>query len=219
MARVLLVEDEAGVRLALRLGLERAGFAVIEAASAAEAWERFLEADLVVLDWMLPDEPGLRLLERLRGHPRGERLPVLMLTAKGAEADRVAGLMGGADDYLVKPYSLAELVARLKALLRRAGKLGEIRRGALILDLDRRRASLEGTPITLTRREFDLLAALAAEPGRVFTREMLLDRVWGPDYLGTPRTVDQHVAQLREKLGPGWIETVRGRGYRFLEEA
>ena len=215
---MLVVEDEAAVRLALKLGLLRAGFEVIEAASAAEAWERFRQADVVVLDWMLPDEPGLRLLERLRQDPRGERLPVLMLTAKSAEADRVAGLMGGADDYLVKPYSLAELVARLRALLRRVGKLGVIRRGALLLDLDRRRASLEGRPITLTRREFDLLAALAAEPGRVFTREMLLDRVWGPEYLGTPRTVDQHVAQLREKLGPGWIETVRGQGYRFVGE-
>ena len=219
MARVLVVEDEAAVRLALRLGLERAGFAVVEAASAAEAWARFPQADVVVLDWMLPDEPGLRLLERLRQDPRGERLPVLMLTAKSAEGDRVAGLLGGADDYLVKPYSLAELVARLKALLRRVGKLGEIRRGALALDLDRRRASLAGRPLSLTRREFDLLATLAAEPGRVFSREALLDKVWGPDYFGTPRTVDQHVAQLREKLGAGWIETVRGQGYRFSEEA
>jgi DNA-binding response OmpR family regulator len=218
VARVLVVEDEASVRLALKLGLERAGFAVVEAASAAEAWGRFADVDLVVLDWMLPDEPGLRLLERLRGHPRGQRLPVLMLTAKGAEADRVAGLLGGADDYLTKPYSLAELVARLKALLRRAGKLGEIRRGALFLDLDRRQVFLAGRALSLTRREFDLLATLAAEPGRVFTREMLIDRVWGADYLGTPRTVDQHVAQLREKLGPGWIETVRGQGYRFSEE-
>ncbi len=214
-----MVEDEAAVRLALRLGLERAGFAVVEAASAAEAWARFPQADVVVLDWMLPDEPGLRLLERLRQDPRGERLPVLMLTAKSAEGDRVAGLLGGADDYLVKPYSLAELVARLKALLRRVGKLGEIRRGALALDLDRRRASLAGRPLSLTRREFDLLATLAAEPGRVFSREVLLDKVWGPEYLGTPRTVDQHVAQLREKLGAGWIETVRGQGYRFSEEA
>ncbi len=214
-----MVEDEAAVRLALRLGLERAGFAVVEAASAAEAWARFPQADVVVLDWMLPDEPGLRLLERLRQDPRGERLPVLMLTAKSAEADRVAGLMGGADDYLVKPYSLAELIARLKALLRRVGKLGEIRRGALALDLDRRRAFLAGRALALTRREFDLLATLAAEPGRVFSREALLDKVWGPDYLGTPRTVDQHVAQLREKLGAGWIETVRGQGYRFSEEA
>jgi len=214
-----VVEDEAAVRLALRLGLERAGFAVVEAASAAEAWARFPQADVVVLDWMLPDEPGLRLLERLRQDPRGERLPVLMLTAKSAEGDRVAGLLGGADDYLVKPYSLAELVARLKALLRRVGKLGEIRRGALALDLDRRRASLAGRPLSLTRREFDLLATLAAEPGRVFSREVLLDKVWGPEYLGTPRTVDQHVAQLREKLGAGWIETVRGQGYRFSEEA
>jgi len=216
---VLVVEDEAAVRLALKLGLLRAGFEVIEAASAAEAWERFRQADVVVLDWMLPDEPGLRLLERLRQDPRGERLPVLMLTAKSAEADRVAGLMGGADDYLVKPYSLAELVARLKALLRRVGKLGEIRRGALTLDLDRRRAFLAGRALALTRREFDLLVTLAAEPGRVFSREALLDKVWGPDYLGTPRTVDQHVAQLREKLGAGWIETVRGQGYRFSEEA
>ncbi len=124
MARILLVEDEPGVRLALRLLLARAGHEVIEAETAREAWARWREAELVLLDWMLPDEPGLRWLERLREDPAGARLPVLMLTARAAEGDRVAGLLGGADDYLTKPYSEAELLARIQALLRRSGRPG-----------------------------------------------------------------------------------------------
>ncbi len=215
MARILLVEDEPGVRLALRLLLARAGHRVIEAETAREAWERWREAELVLLDWMLPDEPGLRWLKRLREDPAGERLPVLMLTAKAAEGDRVAGLLGGADDYLTKPFSEAELLARIEALLRRSGYGKALRVGGLELDPEARRVRLEGREVPLTPREFDLLAVFLAAPGRVFTRDELLDRVWGPGYLGTPRTVDQHVAQLREKLGPDWIETVRGRGYRF----
>ncbi|WP_024119223.1 winged helix-turn-helix domain-containing protein, partial [Thermus thermophilus] len=129
-----------------------------------------------------------------------------------------------ADDYLVKPFAVEELLARLEALLRRAGKRKVLRRGPLLLDLERMEARLEGNPLPLTRREFALLAYLAERPGRVCTREELLEAVWGPDYLGTPRTVDQHVLQLREKLGedpkaPRFLETVRGVGYRFREEA
>ena len=215
MARILLVEDEPGVRLALRLLLARAGHEVIEAETAREAWARWREAELVLLDWMLPDEPGLRWLERLREDPAGARLPVLMLTARAAEGDRVAGLLGGADDYLTKPYSEAELLARIQALLRRIGRSGRLRVGGLELEPEARRVRLGGREVRLSPREFELLATLASAPDRVFTRDELLDRVWGRDYLGTPRTVDQHVAQLREKLGPGWIETVRGRGYRL----
>ena len=215
MARILLVEDEPGVRLALRLLLARAGHEVIEAETAREAWARWREAELVLLDWMLPDEPGLRWLERLREDPAGARLPVLMLTARAAEGDRVAGLLGGADDYLTKPYSEAELLARIQALLRRSGRSGRLRVGGLELEPEARRVRLGGREVRLSPREFELLATLASAPDRVFTRDELLDRVWGRDYLGTPRTVDQHVAQLREKLGPGWIETVRGRGYRL----
>jgi DNA-binding response OmpR family regulator len=222
MSRLLVVEDEPAVRMGLRLSLSRAGHQVLEAASAGEAWPLVEQADLVLLDWMLPDEPGVRLLERLRSDGRYETLPVLMLTARSGESDRVEGLNRGADDYLTKPFSTPELLARVQALLRRSGRSGRIERGALMLDLERHQAYLRGTPLELTRREFDLLAFLARHPGRVYTREELLERVWGQEFMGTARTVDQHVAQLREKLqedpkSPLYLETLRGVGYRFRE--
>lgn len=222
MPKLLVVEDEPAVRMGLRLSLSRAGYQVLEAATATEAWEQLPQADLVVLDWMLPDEPGVRLLERLRRDGRYENLPVLMLTARAGEGDRVEGLTRGADDYLTKPFSTPELLARIQALLRRSGKSGRIERGGLALDLERHQASLDGQLLDLTRREFDLLAFLARHPGRVYSREELLERVWGPEFMGTARTVDQHVAQLREKLQedpklPRFLETLRGVGYRFRE--
>lgn len=222
MPKLLVVEDEPAVRMGLRLSLSRAGHQVLEASTATEAWEQLPQADLVVLDWMLPDEPGVRLLERLRRDGRYENLPVLMLTARAGEGDRVEGLTRGADDYLTKPFSTPELLARIQALLRRSGKSGRIERGGLALDLERHQASLDGQPLDLTRREFDLLAFLARHPGRVYSREELLERVWGPEFMGTARTVDQHVAQLREKLQedpklPRFLETLRGVGYRFRE--
>ena len=218
---MLLVEDEPAVRLGVRLALERAGHRVLEASRAQEAWDLLKEAEAVVLDWMLPDEPGIRFLERVRQGAYSQ-LPVLMLTARAEVRDRVEGLSRGADDYLVKPFATEELLARLEALLRRAGKRKVLKRGPLLLDLERLEASLEGRPLPLTRREFELLAFLAQRPGRVYTREELLEAVWGQDFLGTPRTVDQHILQLREKLGedpkaPRFLETVRGVGYRFKE--
>jgi DNA-binding response OmpR family regulator len=221
VATVLLVEDERAVRLGVRLALERAGHRVLEAENAREAWPLLKEAEAVILDWMLPDEPGIKLLERMRQGAFAE-LPVLLLTARSEVRDRVEGLSQGADDYLVKPFATEELLARLEALLRRAGKRKVLRRGPLLLDLERMEASLEGKPLPLTRREFALLAFLAQHPGRVYTREELLEAVWGPEYWGTPRTVDQHILQLREKLGedpktPRFLETVRGLGYRFKE--
>ncbi|WP_457630400.1 response regulator transcription factor [Oceanithermus sp.] len=217
MARVLVVEDEPALRFSLERSLLRAGFDVTVAASAAEGWEHLADADVLVLDWMLPDEDGLRFLARLRRTPAYESLPVLMLTARASEADRVEGLLGGADDYLTKPFSTAELAARLTALLRRGRPPLRLERGRLRIDRERMEVCLDGEDVSLTRREFDLLAFLAAHPGRVYAREELLERVWGADFAGTSRTVDQHVAQLREKLGREWIETVRGRGYRFRE--
>ncbi len=217
---MLLVEDEAAVRLGLRLALERAGHRVLEAESARAAWPLLKAAEVVVLDWRLPDEPGVSLLDRMR--EKGLETPVLMLTARAEPKDKVEGLRRGADDYLAKPFLMEELLARLEALLRRARPRRVIQRGPLVLDLDRLEAHLEGRPIPLTRREFELLAFLARRPGRVYTREELLEAVWG-EYLGTPRTVDQHILQLREKLGedprsPRFLETVRGVGYRFREE-
>ncbi|WP_018466536.1 response regulator transcription factor [Calidithermus timidus] len=222
MPRLLVVEDEPAVRMGLRLSLSRAGHQVLEAATAGEAWPLVEQADLVLLDWMLPDEPGVRLLERLRSDSRYENLPILMLTARSGESDRVEGFTRGADDYLTKPFSTPELLARVQALLRRSGRSGRIERGALVLDLERHQAYLHNTPLDLTRREFDLLAFLARHPGRVYTREELLERVWGQEFMGTARTVDQHVAQLREKLqenpkSPLYLETLRGVGYRFRE--
>ncbi len=217
MARVLVVEDEASLRFLLERGLRQAGFEVLTAADAGEGWTLLSEADVVVLDRMLPDEDGLGFLARLRRTPRYENLPVLMLTARAAEKDRVEGLLGGADDYLTKPFSMSELAARLVALLRRAPARDLLKRGGLTIDPQRFEVRLATKPVELTRREFDLLYFLARNPGRVYGREKILERVWGPDFFGTARTVDQHVAQLREKLGSGWIETVRGKGYRFVE--
>jgi len=211
---VLLVEDDDVLREVVAHNLATTGFAVSEARSAGEAWASWDAADVVVLDWMLPDEPGVRLLARARS--RGDDTPVLILTAKAREADRVEGLETGADDYLVKPFSHAELVARLRALLRRARGRRRASLGALEVDEDAGEARLRGRRLELTRREFELLAYLVANAGRVLTRGELLDAVWGRDFVGTERTVDQHVAQLRARLGAGWIETVRGRGYRMV---
>ena len=215
--RVLVLEDDATVRELVGFHLRRAGFQVIEAGSATSAWPSVGNADLVVLDWMLPDEPGLVFLRRLRDRNGGAEVPVLMLTARATEMDRIEGLESGADDYLVKPFSVAELVARVRALLRRIQPADRVQVGPLLVDSRQGRVSLGGIPKELTRREFELIRFLAAHPGRVFSRSELLDRVWGEDFIGTERTVDQHVAQLRSQLGSGLIETVRGRGYRLVD--
>ena len=214
-AHILVTEDEPAVRELLSFHLTQAGFRVTEAETLEEAWKHVSEADAVVLDWMLPDGSGVDWLQRLRQTAKGERQPVLMLTARASETDKVRGLNSGADDYLVKPFSAAELVARLRALLRRTEPARVHKVGALTLDERQGNASYAGRPLTLTRREFELLAFLCRSPGRVFSRTELLDRVWGEDFLGTERTVDQHVAQLRALLNADLIETVRGRGYRL----
>jgi DNA-binding response OmpR family regulator len=216
-AAVLIIEDDDGVRELLALHLGRAGFHTLTAEDAGQGWFRLPEADVVVLDRMLPDQSGDDLLRRLRADADLSRLPVLMLTARASEVDRVGGLEAGADDYLVKPFSTPELVARLRALLRRAPARRGARVGDLTVDVEAARVQKRGRDVELTRREFELIAFLAAHPGRVFGRGELLDRVWGEDFLGTERTVDQHVAQLRQRLGEGVIETVRGRGYRLVD--
>lgn len=214
-ARVLIIEDDAAVRELVVLHLERAGFEALEAATAAEGWSLRKAADVIVLDRMLPDESGDSFLRRLREADAAPGVPVLMLTARSSEVDRVGGLDAGADDYLTKPFSAPELVARLRALLRRLPARRQLQVGDLRIDLDGARVMRGDEELQLTRREFDLLAHLASDPGRVYTRTQLLDQVWGNDFVGTERTVDQHIAQLRQRLGDDLIETLRGRGYRL----
>lgn len=215
---ILIVEDEPAVRELVVLHLARAGFATQAVGTAAEAWRVLGSADLVVLDRMLPDASGDDFLGRMRSDPRHANVPVMMLTARASEVDRVEGLEAGADDYLVKPFSAPELVARVRALLRRMPARRRHTFGDLEIDLEAAEVRLAGRPVDLTRREFDLVAFLAGHPGRVFTRSELLDRVWGEDFVGTERTVDQHVAQVRRRLGDDRIDTVRGRGYRWFDD-
>jgi DNA-binding response OmpR family regulator len=222
---VLVVEDELGVREAVRFHLEQAGYSVRACGSAREAWDQLSNVSAVVLDWMLPDESGVHWLSRLRANTTFAGLPVLMLTARAGERDRVEGLDAGADDYLTKPFSAAELAARVRALLRRVGTDGRkslVRLGSLEIDQDAGEARLAGRILNLTRREFDLLAFMGAHAGRVYSRQELLDRVWGLEFVGGERTVDQHITQLRAILeenltAPKFLETVRGKGYRMRE--
>jgi len=215
-AKVLVIEDDDAIRELVAFHLSRAGLEVVEAADAAGGTRALEGSDVVVLDWMLPDASGIAWLRRLRDGERSAT-PVLMLTARASEVDRVQGLDAGADDYLVKPFSAAELVARVRALLRRVRPQRRFSIGDLVVDVDTARVTLREREVVLTRREFALLAFLAGHPGRVFNRTELLDRVWGEDFIGTDRTVDQHVAQLRARIGAARIETVRGRGYRLVE--
>ncbi len=220
MAKVLVVDDDPAIREILRAYLSREGYELLEADDGEAALELAPQADLVVLDLMLPKLDGWAVAERLR-ELRPE-LPVLMLTARGEEEERVRGLELGADDYVTKPFSPRELVARVKALLRRVGLKEELRYGELVIRPHTREVFLHGEPLHLSRLEFDLLLLLARHPGMVFSRDRLLERVWGEDFFGVDRVVDVHVAALRKKLGddpehPRYIETVRGVGYRFKE--
>lgn len=223
--RILVVEDEPGIRKVVRAYLERAGYEVLEASRGEEALEMAASRrpSLVILDLMLPGIPGEEVCRRLR---RESEVPIIMLTARAQEDDRVAGLGLGADDYVIKPFSPRELVARVKAVLRRAGRpSGEpLRRGDLVIDPERHEVTRAGEVIPLTPSEFRLLYALAREPGRVFTREELVARVAGEDFEGFDRTVDAHVKNLRQKLGdsarqPRYIASVYGVGYRFVGES
>ncbi len=222
MASVLLVDDDPAIREILGAYLRREGHRVLEAATGAEALEKAGEADLVVLDLMLPELDGWQVARRLR--EAGSEVPILMLTARGEEEERVKGFELGADDYVTKPFSPREVVARVRALLRRFGHRDRLVYGPLEIRPQERKVFLEGRPMALSKLEFDLLLTLAQHPGLVYSRERLLDRVWGGDFYGVDRVVDVHVAALRKKLGddpehPRFIETVRGVGYRFLGDA
>jgi two-component system response regulator RegX3 len=214
--RVLLVEDEESVAEPLATGLRREGFDVTWVANAADAIEA-PEHDLVLLDLRLPDRDGYEVCRELRAR---SSVPIIVISARGEEVDRVVGLELGADDYLVKPFGFRELLARINAVTRRVGErapaAATLRLGALTIDSDGRRVLLGGDELELTAKEFDLLTALAARPGAVVSRQRLLDEVWnGRHHLAT-KTIDVHVASLRRKLGdPAWIQTVRGIGFRL----
>jgi two-component system phosphate regulon response regulator PhoB len=223
--RILVVDDEPDLLDLVRLSLLEAGFSVETAASGQQALEALRRAapELVVLDLMLPDMSGTEVCRFIRGRPELADVLVLMLTAKSEEVDRIVGFELGADDYVTKPFSPRELVLRVRALLRRrAGTGGErnlLERDDVRVDLDRHRCWVGGEEVALTAKEFQLLATLMRRPGRVLTRERLLDEIWGSDVTVTMRTIDTHLKRLREKLGPGGdlIETVRGVGYRFSD--
>jgi two-component system, OmpR family, phosphate regulon response regulator PhoB len=225
-ARIMIVEDEEPLTLLLRYNLEAEGYAVDTAARGDEAEVKLKEAapDLVVLDWMLPGMSGIELCRRLRARPETERLPIIMLTARGEESERIRGLATGADDYIVKPFSVPELVARIRALLRRARPervASKLAAGDLELDRETRCVSRATREVHLGPTEFRLLEFLMQSPGRVFSREQLLDGVWGRDVYIDERTVDVHVGRLRRALNRGRasdpIRTVRGTGYSFDE--
>jgi len=217
---ILVVEDEDAIADPLVAGLEREGYDVSRVATGESALEAS-PADLVLLDLRLPDLDGLDVCKQLRER---SRVPIIVLTARGEEADRVVGLELGADDYVVKPYGLRELIARIRAVMRRAAALGgtsgPLRAGELEVDERSRRATLAGRELKLTPKEFELLAALARDPGAAVSRQRLLAEVWQTSWYGSSKTIDVHVAALRRKLGDaGWIETVRGVGFRLRARA
>lgn len=227
MAKVMIVEDEEAVSLMLRYNLEAEGFEVEQAFRGDEADIRLKEItpDLLLLDWMLPGLSGIELCRRLRARPETERLPVIMLTARGEESERVRGLATGADDYVVKPFSVPELIARVKAMLRRAKPetvSNLLTAGDIELDRETRRVRRSAREIHLGPTEFRLLEFLMQSPGRVFSREQLLNGVWGHDVYVDERTVDVHVGRLRKSINRGRvrdpIRTVRGSGYSFDEK-
>ena len=228
--RILLVDDEQPIQTLLSFPLQRDGYEVVQASDGREALSRFDETpfDLVVLDVMLPRMDGLEVCRRLRA--KGSTVPIIMLTAKSEEIDKVLGLELGADDYITKPFSMREFRSRVKAALRRAsmGRAegngdGLVQSGGLRIDPAKRTVTRDGEPITTTYVEFEILLALSSAPGRVFTRDMLLARVWGDSAYRDPRTIDVHIRHLREKLEadpkePEYLFTVRGVGYRFRDQ-
>lgn len=236
MTRILVVEDEESYRDPLTYQLIREGFDVVEAATGTEALERYDAegADLVLLDLMLPGLPGTEVCRELR--QRGD-VPVIMLTAKDTEIDKVVGLELGADDYVTKPYSFRELLARVRAVLRRRSPAaaqdgaagleeehdGVLEVGPVRMDVDRHTVLVGGEPVALPLKEFDLLELLMRNAGRVLTRGQLIDRVWGPDYVGDTKTLDVHVKRIRAKIepdpgAPRYLLTVRGLGYKLADD-
>mgnify|MGYP001004446407 CR=1 FL=1 len=224
MQKILVADDDENIVELISLYLRKEGFAVIAARDGGEALQKIAqqEPDLVLLDIMMPVKDGWEVCREVR---QRYRVPVIMLTARGEAYDKILGLELGADDYITKPFNPRELVARVKAVLRRSRRAGEggrrLRYRDLVIDLDEFAVFREGRPLSLTRKELELLWLLASEPNRVFSREQLLSQIWGYDYTGDTRTVDTHIKRLRRKLSAGenWrIGTVWGVGYKFEVE-
>jgi len=234
MSHILVVEDESAIAELISINLRHAGFEVTIAATAEQAQAAVdgVLPDLIILDWMLPGQSGLALAKRWRGEARTRELPVIMLTARADEADKIAGLDAGADDYLTKPFSPRELLARIQAMLRRPRASTTSAQppaeapprvfGGLSIDVAGREVRCDGVEVTLTRTEFDVLEALSARPSLVYSRRQLIDAVWDQTWVGDEHLVDVHVGHLRRKLGddpssPRYVRTVRGIGYRMGE--
>jgi DNA-binding response OmpR family regulator len=212
---VLVVEDDPGIAASLVLGLERAGYRARGVGTGREALAAVPEPDVVLLDLGLPDLDGIEVCRRMRSRSGAA---IIVVTARGEEADRVAALDEGADDYLVKPFGLAELLARIRAVLRRVHPSDSelLRHGPLAVDPRTRKVAVDGREVALTPKEFDILECLAADPGRVVTRQEVLERAWDAHWYGPTKVLDVHIAALRRKLGvPGLVETVYGRGFRL----
>ncbi len=227
-ARILVVEDEPDIQELIRYHLDQAGFQVETASNGNVALQalRRRRPNLVVLDLMLPDRSGTELCREIRSDPDLKELPIIMVTARTDEVDRLVGFELGADDYVAKPFSPRELTLRVRAVLRRSSTTAEageapevLQHGPLSLDVARHRCQVSDRKVELTAKEFQLLRMLMSRPGRVMSRERLLDEVWGPDVTVTLRTIDTHMKRLREKLGEAGalIDTIRGVGYRFAE--
>lgn len=231
---ILTVDDEIHILELLRYNLETAGYNVIQAESGEEGLEILDKNDIdaVLLDLMLPGIDGLEVLRRIRTNPEKRKTPVIMLTAKGEEFDKVLGLEMGADDYIAKPFSVRELQARLKAILRRVDdqkddndkkEVKKISIHGLEIGLETRTVTMNGQEIEMSHKEFELLKLLAENPGRVYSRDILLEKIWGYEYIGETRTVDVHIRHIRKKIeeddsNPLFIKTVRGYGYKFRED-
>ena len=226
MIRILVVEDEKPISNLLRMSLEKAGYSctcVFDGAEAA-AYLEYDRYDLILLDIMLPGEDGISLLKQLKASVKTQDIPVIMMTAKGTEYDKVMGLDLGADDYVTKPFGMMELISRIKAVLRRSKKNSvkiedKIALGHIVMDVKKHEVQADGQVVTLTLKEFELLKRMMKNPDIVLTRDQLLEDIWGYDFDGETRTVDVHVRTLRQKLGSAGeqIQTVRGVGYRMSE--
>ncbi|MGM0409904.1 MAG: response regulator transcription factor [Bacillota bacterium] len=225
--KILVIDDEENIRELIKFNLESEGFEVLTAVNGKKGLEKVNNSiSLIILDLMLPEIDGLSVCKQIRNDQKNNYIPIIMLTAKGEEVDKILGLEMGADDYVTKPFSPRELLARIKAVLRRMGNKDNfkskaedkvLKAGELKLDYESHELKKEGEVIELTPKEFELLKHLLINKNRVLTREVLLEKIWGYEYLGDTRTVDVHIRRLRKKIGNKYIKTIRGVGYKFAK--